>query len=115
KYPMPWRGTMNDEFAGAIPGEARWLYGPEKKMKIEHLPILPAPLGNFWRNKRCRWVDRIGARPPPPLSAPPIPTRPPVRSLPKAGPFVGIGGEVDVGWGDRAMLRRSWGEVLFVL
>src|SRR5262249_51702877 len=36
---------------------------------------------------------------PAPLSAPPIPTRPPARSHRKVGPSVGIGGEGDVGGG----------------
>src|SRR5262249_17762363 len=49
---MPWWSTMNNECVGAIPGEASCLCAPEKKVKIEHLPILPAPLGDFWRNKR---------------------------------------------------------------
>jgi len=47
---MPLRGTMNDEIGGAISGEARWQCGPEMMMKIEHLPVLPTPLGDFRRN-----------------------------------------------------------------
>src|SRR5262249_18395109 len=69
---MPWCGTMNDKFAGAIPGEARWLYGPEKKMKIEHPPVLPAPLGHFRRNNVGTGLASVRERvevPPDPICA----------------------------------------------